>query len=158
MLYYFQSKEDIYRAVCQDILETWLGALGEISADDNPKKAIESYIKSKMNLSFSRPNASKVFALEIIAGAPVIGDYLEKDLKSWVDRQASVFEQWQARGEMVSISPQHVFFMIWAVTQTYADFNTQITAVLGVKEISAVDYSSAVETVTEVILAGLKVK
>ena len=158
LLYYFHSKEDIYRAVCQDILETWLGALGEISADDNPKKAIESYIKSKMNLSFSRPNASKVFALEIISGAPVIGDYLETDLKSWVDRQANVFEKWQSRGEMVSISPQHVFFMIWAVTQTYADFNTQITAVLGVEEISAVDYSSAVETVTEVILGGLKMK
>ena len=158
LLYYFESKEDIYRAVCQDILETWLGALGEISADDNPKKAIESYIKSKMNLSFSRPNASKVFALEIISGAPVIGDYLETDLKSWVDRQANVFEKWQSRGEMVSISPQHVFFMIWAVTQTYADFNTQITAVLGVKEISAVEYSSAIETVTEVILTGLRMK
>ena len=158
LLYYFQSKDDIYRAVCQDILETWLEALGEISAEDNPKKAIESYIKSKMDLSFSRPNASKVFALEIIAGAPVIGDYLEKDLKSWVDRQASVFKTWQSRGEMVSISPQHVFFMIWAVTQTYADFDTQIKAVLGVKEIGAVDYSSAVETVTEVILTGLRMK
>ena len=81
--------------VCRDILETWLGALGEISADDNPKKAIESYIKSKMDLSFSRPNASKVFALEIIAGAPVIGDYLER-ICSWVDRQASVFKVWQS--------------------------------------------------------------
>ncbi len=158
LLYYFQSKEDIYRAVCQDILGTWLEALGDISEDDNPKKAIESYIKSKMDLSFSRPNASKVFALEIIAGAPVIGDYLEKDLKSWVDRQASVFKTWQSRGEMVSISPQHVFFMIWAVTQTYADFNTQITAVLGVKELGAVDYSSAVETVTDVVLTGLRMK
>jgi TetR/AcrR family transcriptional regulator len=158
LLYYFESKEDIYRAVCQDILETWLGALGEISADDNPKKAIESYIKLKMDLSFSRPNASKVFALEIIAGAPVIGDYLKKDLKSWVDRQAIVFKTWQSRGEMVSISPQHVFFMIWAMTQTYADFNTQITAVLGVEEIGKADYSSAVETVTEVLLSGLRMK
>ncbi len=158
LLYYFQSKDDIYRAVCRDILETWLEALGEISAEDNPKKAIESYIKSKMDLSFSRPNASKVFALEIIAGAPVIGDYLEKDLKSWVDRQASVFKVWQSRGEMVSISPQHVFFMIWAVTQTYADFNKQITAVLGVKEIGAVDHVIAVETVTEIIITGLRMK
>ena len=158
LLYYFQSKDDIYRAVCRDILETWLEALGEISAEDNPKKAIESYIKSKMDLSFSRPNASKVFALEIIAGAPVIGDYLEKDLKSWVDRQASVFKTWQSRGEMVSISPQHVFFMIWAVTQTYADFSKQITAVLGVKEIGAVDHVIAVETVTEIIITGLRMK
>ena len=158
LLYYFQSKDDIYRAVCRDILETWLEALGEISAEDNPKKAIESYIKSKMDLSFSRPNASKVFALEIISGAPVIGDYLEKDLKSWVDRQASVFKVWQSRGEMVSISPQHVFFMIWAVTQTYADFNKQITAVLGVKEFGAVDHVIAVQTVTEIIITGLRMK
>ena len=48
--------------------------------------------------------------------------------------------------------------MIWAVTQTYADFNTQITAVLGVKEIGAVDYSSAIDTVTEVILTGLRMR
>ena len=156
LLYYFHSKEDIYRAVCRDILETWLGALGEISEDDNPKKAIENYIKSKMDLSFSRPNASKVFALEIIAGAPVIGDYLEKDLKSWVDRQASVLKKWQSRGQMVTISPQHIFFMIWAVTQTYADFNTQIKAVLGVEEISHVEHTIAVETVTEVLLRGFR--
>ena len=158
LLYYFQSKEDIYRAVCQDILETWLGSLGEISPDDNPKKAIERYIQSKMNLSFKRPNASKVFALEIIAGAPIIGDYLEKDLKDWVDRQASVLKKWQSRGQMITISPQHIFFMIWAVTQTYADFNTQIKAVLGVEETSHVDHATAVETVTEVLLRGMRLK
>ena len=158
LLYYFQSKEDIYRAVCRDILETWLGSLGEISPDDDPKKAIERYIKSKMDLSLKRPNASKVFALEIIAGAPIIGDYLEKDLKDWVDRQASVLKKWQSRGQMTTISPQHIFFMIWAVTQTYADFNTQIKAVLGVDEISHVDHTTAVETVTEVLLRGLRME
>ena len=158
LLYYFHSKEDIYRAVCRDILETWLGALGEISADDNPKKAIERYIKSKMDLSLKRPNASKVFALEIIAGAPIIGDYLEKDLRDWVDRQASVLKKWQSRGQMATISPQHIFFMIWAVTQTYADFNKQITTVLGVEKIGTAEYSAAVETVTEVLLTGLRMK
>ena len=156
LLYYFQSKEDIYRAVCRDILETWLGSLGEISPDDSPKKAIERYIKSKMDLSLKRPNASKVFALEIIAGAPIIGDYLEKDLRGWVDRQASVLKKWQSQGRMVTISPQHIFFMIWAVTQTYADFNTQIKAVLGVEEISHVEHTIAVETVTEVLLRGFR--
>ena len=156
LLYYFQSKEDIYRAVCRDILETWLGSLGEISSDDNPKKAIERYIKSKMDLSLKRPNASKVFALEIIAGAPIIGDYLKNDLKEWVDRQASVLKKWQCRGQMITISPQHIFFMIWAATQTYADFNTQIKAVLGVEKISHVEHTIAVEAVTEVLLRGFR--
>ena len=111
-----------------------------------------------MDLSLKRPNASKVFALEIIAGAPIIGDYLEKDLKDWVDRQASVLKKWQSRGQMTTISQQHIFFMIWAVTQTYDDFNTQIKAVWGVDEVSHDEHTTAVETVTEVVLRGRRVK
>ncbi|XDZ65214.1 TetR family transcriptional regulator C-terminal domain-containing protein [Alphaproteobacteria bacterium LSUCC0684] len=155
LLYYFRSKEEIYRSVCQDILETWLGALGDISAKDKPEDALRKYIEAKMDLSLKRPNASKVFAMEIIAGAPVIGDYLAHDLKDWVSKQAEVFEIWQARGEMAEVPPRHVLFLIWAATQTYADFSTQITAVLGSETISADEYAKAVETVTEVILRGL---
>ena len=155
LLYYFRSKEEIYRAVCQDILETWLGALGDISAEDKPDDALRQYIEAKMNLSLKRPNASKVFAMEIIAGAPVIGNYLTHDLKDWVDKQARVFEIWQARGEMAKLPPRHVLFLIWAATQTYADFSTQISAVLGGEAISPNEYRNAVETVTEVILRGL---
>jgi len=155
LLYYFRSKEEIYRAVCQDILETWLGALGDISAGDKPDDALRKYIEAKMDLSLKRPNASKVFAMEIIAGAPVIGDYLAHDLKNWVSKQTEVFEIWQARGEMAEVAPRHVLFLIWAATQTYADFSTQITAVLGAKTISADEYTKAVATVTEVILRGL---
>jgi len=155
LLYYFRSKEEIYRTVCQDILETWLGALGDISASDHPDQALRQYIEAKMELSRRRPNASRVFAMEIIAGAPVIGDYLAHDLKDWVDKQAEVFQIWQQRGQMASLPPRHVLFVIWAATQTYADFSTQITAVLGSRTISPDEYSKAVETVAEIILRGL---
>ena len=155
LLYYFRSKEDIYRAVCQDILETWLGALGDISAADKPDDALRKYIEAKMDLSLKRPNASRVFAMEIISGAPVIGDYLARDLKDWVDKQAGVFRVWQERGEMADVSPRHVLFLIWAATQTYADFSTQITAVLGCEKISTKEYKNAVDTVTGVVLRGL---
>ncbi len=158
LLYYFQSKEDIYRYVCQDILETWLSALGDISVEDKPYNALRGYIEAKMDLSMRRPNASKVFALEIIAGAPVIGKYLVYDLRDWMTKQAAVFKIWQARGEMAELSPQHVMFLIWAVTQTYADFSTQINAVLGTKTISKNEYAKAVHTVTEIILRGISAK
>ena len=155
LLYYFQSKEDIYRTVCQDILENWLGALGDISAEDKADEALRKYIEAKLELSRKRPNASKVFAMEIISGAPVIGDYLEHDLKIWVDKQVEVFNVWQVRGEIKKVAPRHVLFLIWAATQTYADFETQISAVLGIKEIGSDEHKNAAMTVTEVILRGL---
>lgn len=155
LLYYFHSKEEIYRSVCQDILENWLGALGDISAEDKPDDALRRYIEAKLELSRIRPNASKVFAMEIISGAPVISDYLRRDLKKWVDNQVEVFNAWQERGEMRSVSPRHVLFIIWAATQTYADFEAQITAVLGSDSIDFDEHVVAAETVTGIILRGL---
>ena len=93
--------------------------------------------------------------MEVISGAPVIGDYLANDLKDWVDKQAEVFEIWQSRGEMIRVSPRHVLFLIWAATQTYADFDVQIKAVLGSASTHKNGYAEAVETVTGVILRGL---
>ena len=155
ILYYFKSKEDIYSSLCQDILENWLGAIGDISEKSEPSDALKKYIVAKMELSKKRPFASKVFAMEIISGAPVIGDYLATELRSWVDNQAKIFRAWQERGQIIDVSPYHVFFVIWAVTQTYADFETQIKLVLGDGHLGSREYDRAVKAVTEIILNGL---
>lgn len=157
LLYYFKSKEALYRAVITDILEVWLAALGEISVDDDPAEALTGYIERKMTLSRERPEASRVFAMEIVTGAPVIGDYLRGALRDWVDRQGAVFRVWQRRGMMADLSPEHVFFAIWAMTQTYADFSPQVTAVLGVERLEEADFHLAVGTVTAIVLRGLGV-
>ena len=92
ILYYFNSKENLYRNLCQDILENWLSAIGDISESSEPNEALRKYIEAKMELSIQRPDASKVFAMEIIYGAPVIGDFLANELKSWVDNHALIFQ------------------------------------------------------------------
>ena len=155
LLYYFKNKEDIYGSLCQDILENWLGAIGDISENSEPSDALKKYIEAKMELSRKRPFASKVFAMEIISGAPVIGDYLATELRSWVDNQAKIFRAWQERGQIIDVSPYHVFFVIWAVTQTYADFETQIKLVLGDRHLGSREHDRAVKAVTEIILNGL---
>ena len=155
ILYYFKSKEDIYSSLCQDILENWLGAIGDISEYSEPSDALKKYIVAKMELSKKRPFASKVFAMEIISGAPVIGDYLATELRSWVDNQAKIFRAWQERGQIIDVSPYHVFFVIWAATQTYADFETQIKLVLGDGHLGSREHDRAVKAVTEIILNGL---
>lgn len=155
ILYYFKSKEDIYGSLCQDILENWLEAIGDISENSEPSDALKKYIVAKMELSKKRPFASKVFAMEIISGAPVIGDYLATELRSWVDNQAKIFRAWQERGQIINVSPYHIFFVIWAVTQTYADFETQIKLVLGDEHLGSSEHDRAVKAVTEIILHGL---
>jgi TetR/AcrR family transcriptional regulator len=155
ILYYFRSKEDLYRSLCQDILENWLGAIGDISENSEPSDALKKYIEAKMELSRQRPHASKVFAMEIISGAPVIRDYLAIELRSWVRNQSKIFRVWQKRGQITEVSPYHVFFVIWAVTQTYADFETQIKLVLGEEHLGSYEHERAVKAVTEIILYGL---
>lgn len=157
LLYYFKSKEALYQSVVADILEVWLAALGEISVEDDPAEALAGYVERKMALSRERPEASRVFAMEIITGAPVIGGYLRGYLRDWVERQGAVFRTWQRRGLMADLPPQHVFFTIWAMTQTYADFAPQVTAVLGVDRLTDRDYRDAVATVTAIVLNGLAV-
>ena len=59
---------------------------------------------------------------------------------------------------MAKIDPAHAFFMIWAVTQTYADFETQIQAVTGVKDYDQEIYSEAAEEVVNALVRGLGLK
>ena len=154
ILYYFRSKQHLYRAVIDNILQLWLSTLGDISPDNDPRDALLHYVRLKVRLSKERPHASRVFAAEVISGAPVIGRFLRTDLKRWVDRQAAVFRQWSRQGRMGRIEPRHLFFLIWAMTQTYADFQVQVEAVLGQRTLHDADYVRAERTIGALVLKG----
>ena len=47
-----------------------------------------------------------------------------------------------------------VLFTIWAATQTYADFDVQVCAVLGRAELKAKDHQRATEHVVALLLRG----
>lgn len=131
LLYYFRRKEDIYLAVLRRILENWLEPLEQIAADGDPAAEITAYIDRKLELSRENPKASRLFAMEVMQGAPVIGTILSGRLRKLVDEKAEVLRRWIAAGRLAPIDPHHFFFMIWATTQHYADFATQVSAVLG---------------------------
>jgi TetR/AcrR family transcriptional regulator len=152
--YYFKTKEDLYRQVLQAILELWLGTGDLIKPDSDPAEALSHYIQAKIELAQQRPLASRVFANEIIHGAPQISDFLQNELRDWVDRKSVVIEGWIAAGKMKRVDPRHLFFMIWANTQTYADFAVQIAAVLGRETLAPEDYVAAARQVSEIVLGG----
>jgi TetR/AcrR family transcriptional regulator len=153
--YYCKTKEELYRRVLQRILQLWLGTADEIRPDADPAEALAHYVAAKIELARARPLASRVFANEVIHGAPEIGDFLQNELRDWVARKAKVIDGWVKAGKMQPVDPKHLFFMLWAATQTYADFAVQIAAVLGRKTLKPADYDAAAKQTTEIVLRGL---
>jgi TetR/AcrR family transcriptional regulator len=151
--YYFATKEAVYRAVIADTLHLWLSLFDHIAPDDDPAEALGGYIRRKMRHSFEHPLPSRIFALEVIRGAPVIHDFLAGELRVWVEERSAVIRAWAGQGRMAAVEPVHLFFTIWAATQTYADFNAQITAVLGRGQTTR-DRELATEQLVEVLLRG----
>ncbi|MHB1513585.1 TetR family transcriptional regulator C-terminal domain-containing protein [Acidithiobacillus sp.] len=152
--YYFRTKEALYRAVLDRILSLWLSETDIIRTDVAPAFALEHYIRAKMALAATHPQASRVFAHEILRGAPHLEDYLRTELRRLVATKSQVIEGWVKAGLMAPIDPPHLFFTIWAATQTYADFDSQVCAVLGVQRLGVPHQTRAADHVVTLILRG----
>ena len=113
------------------MLDSWLAPLRNIQAEDDPITAIGAYIRRKVVFSRTNPDASRLFCLELVQGAPLLQTELRSALKSLVDEKAAVIEHWIALGRLAPIDPYHLVFSIWAITQHYADFAVQVEAVTG---------------------------
>ena len=152
--YYFGSKEVLYRAVLARTLGDWLAPTQAITADADPRAALEQYIRVKMALSAERPDGSKVFANEMLHGAPVVSAILKSELRPLVLEKSAVIQGWIDAGRMAPVDPTHLFFTIWAATQTYADFDVQVCAVMGQETLCPPDFARATEHAVSFILRG----
>ena len=129
--YYFPSKEAIHSALLEGMLDTWLDPLRALDAGGDPEQEILAYVMRKLELSRDYPAESRLFANEILHGAPHIGATLGTDLKTLVDEKAAVIRAWSDAGRIAPVDPHHLIFAVWALTQHYADFDVQVRAVLG---------------------------
>jgi TetR/AcrR family transcriptional regulator len=152
--YHFGSKQALYREVLARTLRDWLVPLEALAPEADPRQALERYLRAKMAMSAARPDASRVFANELLHGAPVLGDLMRTDLRAMVRRKAAVIDHWIATGKMAQVDATHLFFSIWAITQTYADFDVQVRAVLGRATLTARDHRRATDHVVELVLRG----
>ena len=128
VLYYFHRKEDIYRAVLQRTLTVWLDPLKELDPMGEPIEELWKYAHKKLMLSRDAPMASRLFANEILQGAPLIRSFLDNELKRLVEQTCGIIQTWIDDGKLAAVSPLHLIFLIWSVTQHYADFAPQIDA------------------------------
>ena len=153
--YYFATKEDLYRRVVQNIFEIWLHAADSMDAAPGPVEGIGAYIDAKMEISRRHPDGSKVWASEVMHGAPVIQDYLETTLRDWTTGRAALIQGWIDAGKMQPVNPEHLLYMLWATTQHYADFGHQIETLNHGRPLSDAQWREAKASVKTMILRGI---
>ncbi|MEL0638740.1 MULTISPECIES: TetR/AcrR family transcriptional regulator [Marinomonas] len=155
IVYYFQSKANLYKHVLNQILADWNDLFNQATVDDDPAIILDGFIREKLELSFTNPRSSRIFAMEVIGGASHIGDYLKEELVPWLTSRVSVIQGWIDAGKMRAIDPTSLIFMVWATTQHYADFEAQILALTNKEALGEDDLKRIGDTVSSIILTGV---
>jgi TetR/AcrR family transcriptional regulator len=153
VLYYFKGKEDIYQTLLKRTLEGWLDAFLAINATGDPMTVLETYVAAKMDISFDQPLPSRLFAIEVMSGAPNMQEAMRTTLKAIVDEKAAIIQTWMDQGKLKPVDPHHLIFSIWSVTQHYADFAIQIECLLD----KPPNRVLAKDAVRDILLRGLQV-
>lgn len=154
ILYYFKSKTGLYKALLGEIMDMWNEGFSDQNGQQEPAEVIANYIREKMRYSRSHPLESKIFAMEIIQGAPVIRDTLERPMITWSKEKTGVIQGWVDAGKLPAIEPLYLMFMIWGTTQFYADFDTEISLLKG-RQLNDEEYAQAQEFTVQTVLKGL---
>ena len=152
--YYFSNKLGLYGAVLENTLNLWDAIFNELASHDEPADVLSCYIDAKMDFSRTHPTASRLFAKEMISGAPHLSAYLQQDYRLWFKQRMSIFESWIAQGKMDDLDPAHVIFMIWASTQYYADFEPQIIIANDTEQLTEQAFLDAASSIKHIILKG----
>ncbi|MFU8834442.1 TetR family transcriptional regulator C-terminal domain-containing protein [Roseovarius autotrophicus] len=130
ILYYFTGKEDIHVTLLNGLMRTWLEPLERMEADGEPMQELLGYIRRKLQMSRDFPRESRLFANEILQGAPRMAPHLESGLKPLFDRKCRLIAGWVAAGRLAPVDPGHLIVSIWATTQHYADFEAQLAVLM----------------------------
>ena len=155
LLYYFRTKEVIHRVLIDRLLDTWLDPLRAIDPDGDPITEIRSYVRRKLEMARDYPRESRLFANEVIQGAPRIRDEM-KDLKILVEEKAEIIRGWSKAGKLANCDPFHLIFSIWSTTQHYADFDVQVQVILGKGDRGKSRFEDAAEYLDHLFVNGLK--
>ncbi len=158
LLYYFRTKDAIHRQLIDRVLFTWLEPLRAFNAEGNPESEIRSYIRRKLEIARDFPRESRLFANEVLQGAPHIEDELKGPLKELVDEKAEVIRAWARSGKIAKCDPYHLIFSIWSTTQHYADFDVQVRAVLGQSYAGEGRFEDAARFLEQLFMDGLRVR
>jgi TetR/AcrR family transcriptional regulator len=156
LMYYFPTKQALYQRVLDNVLDDWLERMASLdNPEREPQDLLRAYIQAKLNFSREQPWASRVYAMEVISGAPLYGGQIRERVVPLLRKDIEVFERWISAGKIASVNATHLLFAIWAMTQSYADFAPQMALVLGKENLDEEDFRVAEKTIVDLVLTRL---
>ena len=156
LMYYFPTKQALYERVLDGVLDDWLERMDSLAdPEQDPRDVLRAYVQAKLRFSREQPWASRVYAMEVISGAQLYGDQIQKRVVPLLRKDIEVFERWIGEGRIAAINATHLLFAIWAMTQSYADFSTQMALVLNRKQLSKKDFEDGEELIVNMVLAAV---
>lgn len=154
LLYYFPTKQILYEKVLDQVLDQWLDRMNILAdPEQDPATLLRNYIRAKLRFSREQPQASRVYAMEVISGAPVYAETMRNKILPLLQKDIAVFEAWMAAGKITAVNTTHLLFAIWAMTQSYADFAAQMSLVLGHSPLDENDFTEAETMIVEMVLS-----
>lgn len=152
--YYFKNKKNLYEKVLRAIIEEWNDGLVAMTIDSDPKSVIEKFVRTKLHQAFTNPNRHKLFALEVIGGAPHFHEFMSTTMQDWALDKVDVMKTWHEQGRISIADPLQLLILIWATTQRYAEFETEIVGLLQKEAYDNNDEARAAEFLVPFILRG----
>lgn len=157
LMYYFPTKQALYQRVLDDVLDDWLERMDTLADPaQEPSDMLRAYIQAKLRFSRENPWASRVYAMEVISGAPMFGEQIRERVVPLVRKDIDVFERWIAEGRIAPVNATHLLFAIWAMTQSYADFAAQMALVLD-RKLTGEDFDDAEKMITDMVLCAVAI-
>ena len=156
LLYHFASKDDLYRAVLDSVLESWLEGMDTMAQASDPAAAISGYVRAKLRFSQERPSGSAVFTREVMAGAPRYAQTLAQKVTPHLRNEVDAFERWARQGLIARVDFTHLMFVIWSATQAYADLAPQFALLIGREQLAQQDFDAAHALITRMVVQTLR--
>ena len=156
LLYYFASKDELYLAVLDGVLESWLASMDAMAKKSDPEAAIASYVRAKLRFSQERPGGSAVFTREVMAGAPRYAAQLAQKVIPHLRAEVRAFERWSRQGLIEPVDFTHLMFVIWSATQAYADLGPQFALIMGKPQLDDADFQAAGRLITGLVMRSLR--
>lgn len=152
--YYFPTKERIYIALIEQVIDGWDQAFEHIVPEREPRSAIGAYVRAKLEYSRRHEAESRFFANEILRGARFLTRRHRRHMQEVTRERARVVEEWIRQKKMEPVDPRHFFMMLWSATQFYADFGSLAADTLGKRRLTRKDFAAAAETISTIVLDG----
>ena len=127
VLYFFKSKESLYKAVIEHIFQEWR-SLSPVDWNRPPKTVIAEYIDHLFFQAETKPHQNKLLVAEMLSGGTFGVEIMEiRDSRSIVSNTVALLEKYMDEGAMKRTDALAYLFQIWSAQHFYVAFGPEVS-------------------------------